>query len=63
MTVIDEALSANKADQADHLNRLKAVERYFDLLQLAQRKLRPVGPTAGPSTIRAFRGRSRDGEV
>ena len=36
ITVIEEALSAMKTDEADHLTRLRAVERYCELLELAQ---------------------------
>lgn len=41
LSVIEEALSANRTDEADHLSRLTD-ERYCDLLQLAQGKVRSV---------------------
>jgi hypothetical protein len=40
ISVIEEALTAMKTDEADHLTRLRAVERYFELLNLAQGKRR-----------------------
>jgi len=36
---VDEALGAMKTDKQDHLTRLKAVERYGDVLELAQGKV------------------------
>ena len=36
---IEAALGALKTDEADHTSRLKAVERYGDVLALAQGKL------------------------
>jgi hypothetical protein len=40
ITAIEEALSAMKTDEADHLTRLQSVERYCELLELAQGKRR-----------------------
>jgi hypothetical protein len=37
---VDTALLAKKTDKADHITRLRAVERYGDLLGLAQGKPR-----------------------
>jgi hypothetical protein len=34
--VVEEALGAMKTDEADHFTRLRAVERYCELLELAQ---------------------------
>ena len=39
ITVVREALNAQKTDEADHFTRLRAVERYCELLELAQGKL------------------------
>jgi hypothetical protein len=39
ITAIEEALSANKTDAADHISRLRAVERYREVAELAQGKL------------------------
>jgi hypothetical protein len=36
---IEEALGPHKADEADHTSRLKAVERYGDVVELAQGKV------------------------
>jgi len=36
--VVKEAFSAMKTDKADHFTRLRAVERYCDLLKMAQGK-------------------------
>ena len=36
---VDEALGAMKTDKQDHLTRLKAVERYGDVLEFAQGKV------------------------
>jgi len=33
---IEEALDADKTDEADHANRLRAVDRYFEILEMAQ---------------------------
>jgi hypothetical protein len=39
ITAVEEALIAMKTDEADHVSRLRAVERYGDVLELAQGKL------------------------
>jgi hypothetical protein len=36
ITAIEEATSAMKTDEADHLTRLHAVKRYIELLELAE---------------------------
>jgi hypothetical protein len=41
IAAIDEALSAKKTDEADHVSRLRAVERYGAVMELAQGKLPP----------------------
>ena len=39
MNAIEAALGALKTDEADHSSRLKALERYGDVLSLAQGKV------------------------
>ena len=39
LTVLEEAMTARKTDEADHLTRLRAVERYCELLVMAQGEL------------------------
>jgi hypothetical protein len=50
ITAIEEALSAKKTDEADHVSRLRAVERYGEVLELAQGKLQETktGDNARP---------------
>jgi hypothetical protein len=38
ITAVDKALTAMKTDKVDHTSRLRAVERYGELLELAQGK-------------------------
>jgi hypothetical protein len=55
ITVIQEALCAMKTDEADHLTRLRAVERLFELLELAQGKLQETaGVDSRPTTWKEF---------
>ena len=51
LAVIEEGMSAMKKDQVDHLTRLRAVERFCELLEMAQGKVPEKGtPTAGQMT-------------
>jgi hypothetical protein len=45
--VVKEAFSAMKTDEADHFTRLRAVERYCDLLKMAQGKVQEKGNNRG----------------
>jgi hypothetical protein len=36
IAVVEDALRAMNTDAVDHLTRLRAVERYFELLELAE---------------------------
>src|ERR1035438_10322923 len=43
LAVIEEGMSAMKKDQVDHLTRLRAVERFCELLEMAQGELPETG--------------------
>src|ERR1035441_9167628 len=55
LAVIEEGMSAMKKDQVDHLTRLRALERFCKLLEMAQGKEQEkVTPTAGQMTWEEF---------
>src|ERR1039457_4394156 len=55
LAVIEEGMSAMKKDRVNHLTRLRAVERFCKLLEMAQGQEQKKGkPTAGRMTWEEF---------